>query len=352
LIGLENKTEGSFMFECCDCIKTSGINHPLKGRIPSGRPLRFQKGFTLIELLVVIAIIAILAALLLPALAATKRKAHTIQCLSNMRQWGLALQIYANQNDDEIPRDGTDGQHGSYACYGPPNDTLPVPDPRAGMPNDLNAYFNVLPPAVGEKPLRYYYGDMTPPDGSNDGLSPLNAPAFHWEQWYPFPGNGIGSKMWMCPGIQIGGQDMTMYENGGSGGFVGAKYGFFCYVMDLDLKLKSSVANGVLSNMSPYPTMPKLSSIRNVSAQVLLTESDFSPTLENWPGDATPQNGCFPACRWTYFVKRHSNGGNIVFLDGHADWFLWDYVYNVANPSQKVEVMNPDIWWNPNRDKP
>jgi prepilin-type N-terminal cleavage/methylation domain-containing protein len=69
--------------------------------------------FTLIELLVVIAIIAILAALLLPALAATKRRAQTIQCLSTLRQWGLALQIYAAQNDDMTPRDGTDDS-GTY----------------------------------------------------------------------------------------------------------------------------------------------------------------------------------------------------------------------------------------------
>jgi prepilin-type N-terminal cleavage/methylation domain-containing protein/prepilin-type processing-associated H-X9-DG protein len=70
---------------------------------------RFRPGFTLIELLVVIAIIGILAALLLPALAAAKEKAIRAQCESNLKQLGLAQQMYANDNGDFLAMPNWDG---------------------------------------------------------------------------------------------------------------------------------------------------------------------------------------------------------------------------------------------------
>lgn len=84
-----------------------------------------QRAFTLIELLVVIAIIGILTALLLPALASTKVKAKSTNCLSNMRQMGLAITMYADDHAGLAPRT------------------------THGAPNSEQSWINTLRPYVG-----------------------------------------------------------------------------------------------------------------------------------------------------------------------------------------------------------
>ena len=71
--------------------------------VEAGRRL----GFTLIELLTVMVVLGVLAALLLPALGQARGRAYSIFCLNNLRQWGLATQLYVADHEDYLPPDGT-----------------------------------------------------------------------------------------------------------------------------------------------------------------------------------------------------------------------------------------------------
>ncbi len=270
-------------------------------------------GFTLIELLVVIAILAILAALLLPALALAKENAQAAHCLSDLRQWGCAVQLHAADSEDAIPRDGTDSD-GEYGV-----DTGHTTGP--GSPRDSAAWFNALPPFMAGQPFSYYAALSGPP-----------------RTRLPFPGNAAG-RLWHCPRARAAGGDNFL--KGGS-------FGFFSYCLNIDLKLKSSIRNDVQGNSYTHPDMPRLNSVRNPSAVVLLTEAAFSPTLETYVG-VPDRNGIFPAARWQRFAKRHSGRGTLVFLDGHAAQLPFAYVYKCDTPDRE-EKFNPDVIWNPNRD--
>ena len=111
-----------------------------------------REGFTLVELLSVIAIIAILAALLFPALNRASARANTTRCLSNIRQWGAAATLYLSDNDGYYPPQGNAPESGQMASI------------------YTNAWYNVLPPYVGCEVMSNLYARKAMPRPGDKSL--------------------------------------------------------------------------------------------------------------------------------------------------------------------------------------
>jgi prepilin-type N-terminal cleavage/methylation domain-containing protein/prepilin-type processing-associated H-X9-DG protein len=268
--------------------------------------LQSQRAFTLIELLVVIAIIAILAAMLLPALAKAKEKAKTANCLSNLKQWALSEQTYATDFEDGMPHDGM-------------NPTTW----NTGDSIQQNAWFNLLPSYIGEKPLSNYTATATSVGSQNAEI-------------VPFPKRK--GPIWSCPAAAMSAGDLATVSGGGQDGF-------FSYNMNIDLKRDKAD----YSSTFPYPQMPKLANLAKPSDTVFMFDTCFSPSTE--VVNSSPQfNSVNPANRWRSFASRHNLGGVINFLDGHAAYYktkvVQDPVY-ITMSGTAQEFSGYKLIWNP-----
>jgi prepilin-type processing-associated H-X9-DG protein len=237
----------------------------------------------MIELLVVIAIIGVLAAVLLPALARAKSQAQKASCLSRLKQWDLALMMYADENDEYIPRE-------SFL----PGGTV------------LNAWAQVQNPLAGD----VWYNAL-----SRHGLPRASsyAPSALRAEFYD------RRLLFHCPKASFAGTSGTM--------------AYFSIAMNSRLILASQ-------------TTVRLSAIQVPASTVTFIDARLPGEKKIDPASPSENEGQ-PSAYATRFSARHSGRGTLSFADGHVECLPGDQVvangYAIVPQRRIVWTTDPNL---------
>jgi prepilin-type N-terminal cleavage/methylation domain-containing protein/prepilin-type processing-associated H-X9-DG protein len=258
-----------------------------------------RSGFTLLELLVVIAVIIIIAALLLPALSQAKARAQQVDCMSRKKQWSMAFQMYADDNDNSIPREGYEQSGGVHL-----NNWGQV---KGISTESDDVWYNSLPAYVGVPKAATY--------------APLNKHSQFYER----------ASLFHCASAKFPKE--------------------FAYPFYVNA-LFSIAMNSQLIEF-PYGPTIKIDRIRDEESRtVLFLDNLLREEKKVHPAQENSELGQ-PAAYADRFSARHYKGGNLAFADGHASWFAGNKVVQTdpSNPLRGGPIMPPvDIVWEPKYD--